>query len=234
MQDLLTFAKGPLFVVTFSFMLMGLGRLVVLQVAQFVRSIRRLSVRKFETGKNVRRLVEWLVPVGHIYRNRALLSLISFVFHLGLLAVPLFLAAHIDLLRRSVGIFWPAVPPLAADILTLTTITAALLLLGYRMVDYGARMLSSASDYFLLLMVLIPFVSGFMALHPWCNPVSYDATLLVHVLSSEALFVLVPTTKLAHCVLFPFDRFSSEIYWKMPMGAGERVARELHGKEARV
>jgi hypothetical protein len=35
-------------------------------------------------------------------------------------------------------------------------------------------------------------------------------------------------------VLFPFLRFSSEVFWKLPAGAGERVARELYGDEVRI
>ena len=33
--------------------------------------------------------------------------------------------------------------------------------------------------------------------------------MLIHVLSAELLFVVVPFTKLAHVVLFPFDRLSA-------------------------
>jgi len=81
---------------------------------------------------------------------------------------------------------------------------------------------------------VVPFASGFMAMHPALNALPYHIMLLIHVLSAELVFVLMPVTKLAHGVLFPFNRFSSEIFWKFPAGAGDRVARELHGEEARV
>jgi hypothetical protein len=48
------------------------------------------------------------------------------------------------------------------------------------------------------------------------------------------LFVLLPTTKLSHAVLFIFDRFSSDVFWKMPEGAGDRVAEELYGEGRKV
>jgi hypothetical protein len=66
------------------------------------------------------------------------------------------------------------------------------------------------------------------------NPLSYNAMMLIHLLGAELVFVLLPTTKLSHCVLFPFLRVSSEIFWRMPPGSGDRVARELHGEETRV
>jgi len=53
--------------------------------------------------------------------------------------------------------------------------------------------------------------------------------MLLHVLSAELLFVLMPTTKLAHVVLFPFDRLSGDIFWRLVPGAGDRVAETLRG-----
>ena len=89
-------------------------------------------------------------------------------------------------------------------------------------------------DYFLLALLAMPFVTGFLAAHPAINPVRYNITMLIHVLSSELIFVLIPLTKLSHCVLFPFDRISSDIFWRFPAEAGEKVAVELHGEEVKV
>lgn len=230
----LEIAKGPLFVLTFSFMVLGLARRFISQLSQFRRSIRRLANRDVAVGRNVRESLLWLVPLRHLYRNRPIVSLTSFVFHVGLLVVPVLLTHHIDLWRSSLGIAWPGIGPGLADALTLLTLAGALVLLGFRTVDDAGRALSAPGDYLLLVAVVLPFLSGFMAMHPTYNPFSYDAVMLVHVLSSEALFVLLPTTKLSHAVLFVFDRFSSDVFWKMPEGAGERVAEELYGQERRV
>ena len=94
--------------------------------------------------------------------------------------------------------------------------------------------MSSTIDYVLLIVLSVPFISGFMAVHPVFNPISYKGIMLIHILSAELVFVLMPFTKLAHCVLFPFDRISSEVYWRMPAGAGEKIAHELHGGDAKV
>ena len=55
--------------------------------------------------------------------------------------------------------------------------------------------------------------------------------MLVHTLSGNLMLLLMPFTKLAHAVLFPFERVSSEVFWRFPAGAGDRVADALHGKE---
>ncbi len=234
MESFLSFAKGPLFAVTFTFMILGLLRHVYLQSTQVLQCIRRLSYRKINIGTNLKETVRWMAPVGHIYHHRPFVSTTSFVFHIGLLAVPVFLVDHIALWTGSLGLWWPGLPPLAADILTLVTIAAGIILLGVRVLDRDASALSAPQDYFLLVALVVPFLSGFMAFHPSLNPLTYNAMLLIHVLSAEFAFVLLPTTKLSHCVLFPFDRFSSEIFWRMPAGAGEKVAHELHGEEVRV
>ena len=57
--------------------------------------------------------------------------------------------------------------------------------------------------------------------------------MLFHVLSAEALFLAIPFTKLAHVVLFPFDRLS-QVHWQLRAGAGEKVAMALYGEEAKV
>jgi len=231
---LLDFAMGPLFAITFTFMVLGLLRLIVLHIAQVGESIRRLSNREFGLRGRLRELITWFVPVRHVYRRRPVISIVSFVFHVGLIAIPLLLLEHIALWTRVFGFGWPGFPPLLADVVTLIVIVSGLVLLGFRMVDEGGRSLSSPMDYLLLVVLLAAVTSGFMAMHPGVNPLSYRPMLLTHVLSSELAFVLIPTTKLAHCVLFPFDRVSSEVFWKMPVGAGDKVARELHGEEARV
>jgi len=234
MESVLQFAKGPLFVFTFTFMVLGLARHVLLNAVQVFECVRRLSYRQFNVRENLKQLVSWLFPFNHIRRHRPFVSACSFLFHVGLLIVPLFLVEHIALWLGAISFGWPAIPLPLAELLTLTTIVTGVILLLVRVLDRNASALSEPIDYFLLLAILAPFVTGFMALHPWLNPLSYNAMMLIHVLSAELVFVLLPTTKLAHSVLFAFDRFSSEVFWKMPVGAGAKVARELRGEEARV
>ena len=234
MESLLEFAKGPLFVMTFLFMILGLIRRVFLQSMMIYEAMKRLSYIDFSFWKNAKSIVEWMVPVGHIYKSRPVLNVISFIFHVGLLVVPIFFINHIDLWKRGVGISWPGFSLLVADILTIVTIATALILFMYRTLNRSVRAMSTPIDYFLLILMVIPFVSGFMACHPTLNPIPYTVMLLIHILSSELILILIPYTKLVHCVLFVFDRVSSDLFWKMPVGAGERVARELHGEKARI
>jgi nitrate reductase gamma subunit len=121
----------------------------------------------------------------------------------------------------------------AGDLLTVTTLACLVILLGCRTFLARHRAVSQPADYLLLLVIMVPFATGFLASHPSWNPLPWDLMLLLHILSAELLFVLVPITKLSHVVLYLFDRISA-VHWQLRPGAGDRVARALFGNEARV
>jgi hypothetical protein len=87
-------------------------------------------------------------------------------------------------------------------------------------------------DYALPLIVALPFASGFLVMHPSWNPFSFDATLLVHVMSANLLLFLIPVTKLSHMILLPITQLVSELAWHFPPDAGSKVAATL-GKESK-
>lgn len=231
MDAAMQFARGPLFAACFLLMVLGLSRLVVLRTYEYRRAWKRAARDHFPFGRALRDIGKWLVPVRHIYRASPAIGLLSFLFHIGLILVPIFLAEHVFLWRRGIGVAWPSLPRSIADGLTILTIVTGLGLLGFRTFQSAARFMSHAADYLLLVILLIPFISGLLALHPAWNPFSYQPTMLVHVLAGDLLMALMPFTKLSHAVLFPFERVSSEVYWRFPAGAGDRVAEVLHGKE---
>jgi nitrate reductase gamma subunit len=229
MNGFLSFARGPLFTACFLFMVIGLLRHVVLRVRDLLRVRRRTPKRDVPWRQIVGGTVSWALPVRHLLRQTPLLSISSIFLHLGVVTVPIFLAGHSRLWARAVGIRIPALSHGAADALTLIAIAAGAALFVIRLVRKPARALSRLSDYLLLLAVLVPFVSGYLAVHPAAVPFSYSSLMLVHVLSANLLFVLMPTTKLAHVVLFLFDRLSGDIFWRLVPGAGDRVGEALRG-----
>lgn len=232
MEQWIDFAKGPLFAFTFLIMVLGLARLVVIQVYSLVKG----KGRRLENAPWRRIFAEaagWVVPVRHLIPETKLFSVVSYLFHIGILVVPLFLAEHVALWERFLKVSLPEIGHGFADFLTLFTIACVLVLLGFRVFSRPLRSMSRCSDYALLIGILVPFASGYVAMHPSCNPFPWNVMLLVHLLSAELLFVLVPFTKLAHIVLFFFDRISV-LHWQLRPGAGDKVAEALYGEEARV
>jgi len=232
MQQLMEFARGELFALTFGIMLLGLVRILVIQVytisADKGRRLRNAPWRKIAWEA-----ASWAVPFRHFIKGTIVFSTASFAMHAGLILVPLFLADHILLWSGLLGVGLPAIRAGLADVLTLTTLLCLVVLLGYRLFSARHRAVSRPIDLGLLLAIMLPFGTGFLAAHPALNPLRWDVVMLLHILSAELLFVIVPFTKLAHVVLFFFDRIS-EIHWQLRPGAGQRVAAALFGSEAKV
>jgi nitrate reductase gamma subunit len=66
------------------------------------------------------------------------------------------------------------------------------------------------------------------------SPAAYQFFMLVHVLSSELIFVLIPFTKITHCIIMPFSQFVMTIAWKFPARVDDDVCTTLGKKGAPV
>jgi nitrate reductase gamma subunit len=117
-----------------------------------------------------------------------------------------------------------------ATTLTWIVIAAAVAVVIQRAGAKDSRALGRFQDYALPLFIAVPFLSGFLVMHPAWNPFSRDPTLLIHVVSADLLIFMVPLTKLSHMILLPFTQLVSELAWHFPSDAGSRVAVTL-GKE---
>ena len=232
MEWWIDFAKGPLFALTFLIMILGLARHVVLQ-------IYNLFVSKGGRLKNVSwksifsDMAGWALPVKHMIKGTVVFSSLSIIFHAALILVALLLTDHIVLWEGFLGIGLPEIGRAFADALTIIVMASILGLLACRIFIKRLRAMSMTSDYYLLILIFLPVMFGFMAGHPGVNPFTWELAMLLHLLSAELLFVVIPFCKLAHIVLYFFDRLSP-IHWQLKPGAGDKVAHALFGKEAKV
>jgi len=225
----LEWARGPAFIFAISFMLMGMIRHVVLTIWEMHRTLRRAGDKSLPLRQLTLATLKWLFPVGKI-RNQLIGSVTSIIFHVAILIVPLFLGGHIALWSRGVGISWPAIPNALADVITIIAIIATVALVAQRLGARATRALSRFQDYALPVVIAVPFVTGFLVMHPAFNPFSYAAVMLVHVMSGNLVLVLMPITKLSHAALMPSVHYASELGWHWPSDSGSRVAVTL-GKE---
>ena len=230
MDAWLEWARGPAFIFCFGFMVLGLVRHAVLTAWETARVMRRAGDRALPWRAVAGNTVAWLLPLNLIRRAR-LFSLTSMAFHVAILVVPVFLAGHVALWRRALGVGWPAIPNGLADVLTIVAVVTAAGLFLLRVTARATRALTRPMDLFLLLALALPFVTGFLVMHPQLNPFAYDSVLFLHVMSANVVFLLVPTTKLAHVVLLPGMQLVSEAGWHWPADGGSRVGTAL-GKEA--
>jgi nitrate reductase gamma subunit len=225
----LQWAMGPLFWTAFTFMVLGLLRHVGLTIWEGARAYRKAGDKNFPVSQLVGNTLRWLIPLRTL-RNRWLYSLTTVLFHVGVILVPLFLAGHIKLWREGIGLSWPALPNGLATTLTWIVIATAVVVVIQRVSARDSRALGRFQDYAIPLFIAVPFLTGFLVMHPAWNPFGRDSTLLVHVLSADLLIFLVPVTKLSHMILMPFTQVVSELAWHFPADAGSHVAVTL-GKE---
>lgn len=241
MDQLLQFVRGPLFIMTFLFMILSLARLFVLHAIHVYSVMTNTEDTSVNPPALVRSIFDWVVPVKHLFRTRPAFSAVSFVWHIGLIVVPLLLVDHLLLWTRGLGLSTIGINLAViginrhiADVIVIVVIALTIVMFLYRASCRQLRAISEPMDYIIIVLLALPFITGFLAAHPSMNPVNYQLTMLIHILSAEAIFVLMPLTKLSHVALFPFGRISTEFYWKFPTGSGDVIASELFGEEAKV
>jgi nitrate reductase gamma subunit len=229
MTEWLEWARGPAFVFSFTLMILGLARNFLLTMWGVFRALLRAGDKKVPWKNVFSASFSWVFPVKKL-KERVWYSLASILFHVGLIIVPVFLIEHVALWRRGLGISWPTIAQSLADGLTLLTIAMIIALLVGRLSTRSARALTRPQDIVLLMLIALPFLSGFLAAHPALNPFNYQATMLVHVLSGNLVMCLIPFTKLCHAVVLPLTQTVAEVGWHFPPNAGQQVRISL-GKE---
>jgi nitrate reductase gamma subunit len=226
MEQWLEWARGPAFRFAFVLMVLGLLRHIVMTVVGFILTLRRAGDKSIPYKVVFKTTLQWLMPVGKL-GNRLSYSITSVAFHVGLMLTPIFLLPHIELWKRGLGISWPSLAHLAAEILTLVAIAAAVGLLIGRLGNRDSRRISRPQDIVLPVVIAIPFISGFLAMHPVWNPISYNTIMFLHVMSANLIFVSIPFTKLGHIVILPATQLVSEVGWHFPAESGDDVTIAL-------
>ena len=231
MNAWIEFGRGPLFRLCFTLMILGLARIVILTIIGMVEAYRRNEDRIVNWKELINKTFAWLFPITRLLRKRPVYSLVSFLFHIGLILVPLFLAAHVLLWKKSVGFAWSAIPQSLADYLTLTAIIGGLLLFLMRALYGPARAISRKQDYIWPLLIIVPFLTGYICVNCAVSPAVYRWIMLIHIFSANLIMVMIPFTKIAHCILMPFSQLVTGIGWKFPRGAGDKVIENLGFKD---
>jgi len=228
MENLLDFAQGPLFRLCFTLMILGLIRIFFLDIWSAYSAYRKAGDKSMPWGLIFSRTLEWIFPFKRLAHNRPIYSIFSIFFHIGLLIIPIFLFAHVQLWKQSTGISWITIPYSWAYWLTISTIIFAIALFFGRVFNKSSSFISRKQDYFWPLLLLIPFITGFVCAHLSISPYYYKFFMLIHVLSANLIFLLMPFTKIAHCILMPLSQIVCTLAWKFPPDTNEVIAKTLN------
>jgi nitrate reductase gamma subunit len=217
MNQIYQMLTGPLLWVSFTIFGIGLT-LRVIYLIRLSRKKDRVVYNHVDLKWGIKSILHWIIPLASAsMRLQPVFTLMVFAFHIPLLAVPLFLSAHNILWAEFIGLTLWSMPDIAADIMTVLMIGSGIFLLVRRVVRAEIRILTEARDYVLLLLTMLPFLTGFLAFHQW-GP--YQIMLIVHIISAEVLLIMIPFSKLGHMILFFFTR----VFIGFEMG-GRRGAR---------
>ncbi len=231
MEELLNFAKGPFFRFAFAVMALGLIRALVLSIINGAEAKGKASDKQIPGAYVKKMTLGYVLPIRS-FRTKPVYSVVSILFHIGLLLTPLLLFDHALLFDRSSGISWVGIslPKNIADILTMLTIAMGIVLLIMRASNKASRFISRKQDFAWPLLLLAPFVTGFICANASVTPGAYNFFMLVHIISGNIIFILIPFTKIAHCVLLPLGQWITARSWKFyPQGPAN--VEKILGKE---
>lgn len=203
MHAIYSFVAGPLAWAAFILFFGGiLFRLI--QLLALVNKTEKFIFTYMSLKYSLRSIAHWIVPFATTnWRMRPVLTVVTFVFHICLLLMPVFLLSHVVLWDESWNISWWTLPDSAADGMTIAVIAGCFFFWVRRFSRPEVKFVTDWSDYLLLAIVAAPFVTGFLAYHQFFG---VGWLTIVHMLSGEIMLVAIPFTRLVHMVFAPLTR----------------------------
>jgi nitrate reductase gamma subunit len=141
---------------------------------------------------------------GTLWKTDPIMTIVTSVFHVFLILIPIFLLGHNILFSQSWGFSLWSLPESITDVLTVVVLACAGFFLARRLFLARVRAITAAYDYLVLLIAIAPFLTGYFAYHQWFH---YDTVMTLHILTGEIMLITIPFTKLGHMLFFFFYRF---------------------------
>lgn len=203
MNAFIDFIMGPMVWVAFLIFILGL----IFKIVIIIKDVneRESFVYSYLTLKHsLRSIFAWLIPFfPQSTKQSPVFYSISYIFHLLLFIVPIFLMSHIVLINEAFQVSWMALDDGLADILTLVVILALVFFAIRRQKVPEVKYLTSFKDYVLILIVALPFITGFLAYHQFFL---YRWMVIAHVISGEIMLILIPFSRFSHMIVAPLTR----------------------------
>ena len=188
-MDFYSFVNGPLIWIAFLVFAVGL----LTRLAFFFSAILK------DRGGKEQGWGYYLITVGGslLPFHRAALKTpvyagLRYVFHICLFAVPIWLSGHIVLWSESrLEWDWSPLPDTWADGMTILVVIFALFFLIRRVIVPSIRPGSTVTDFVLIVITALPFVSGYSLTHGTLDSVAFfeEHMTVIHILSGEVMIV---------------------------------------------
>ena len=191
-MDIYSITYGPLLWSSFLVMITG----IVLRILFFFFSILRSSAGNDHKTKYILSCFgRSVLPYHRAFPNMPIFIIGRYLFHFILFALPIALAGHIILWEESrFSWSWYALPSAWADGLTVAVIFIGGYFFARRIIKYDLRKKSNIKDYFLIVIALLPFITGYMYSNIELNSILFLDNYIgeIHALSGELFLFILP------------------------------------------
>jgi nitrate reductase gamma subunit len=220
-QAFTDFIRGPLVWITFIVFFMG----IFIQIFRYVSLTRvkehvvynpRPRKKNEPEAGGAARMISGLKQT--VVGANPVMILVTTVFHVCLVVIPVFLLGHNLMLKSSWGISFFSFSEKVSDILTLVFLACCLFFLLRRLFLPRVRIITTFYDYVMLFLATAPFLTGYLAYHHIGN---YAVMINLHILFGELMLLAVPFTKFVHMFFFFVFRFLIESEYAL--GKGNRT-----------
>ena len=194
-MDFESFIEGPLLWIVFSTFIIG----ILLRISFFFISLFKSNKYKYE-----RRSIGWtfiltaairrfFFPLHKAIIKKPIYTTLRYIFHICMIVLPIGLSGHIILWESSsLELSWPALPDALADWMTIIFIVLSILFLLRRIILSEVRRKSSVFDYLLIIICLLPFLSGYFLAHGTLDSIPFfaDNMFSIHILSGCVMIMM--------------------------------------------
>jgi len=197
------FVTGPLAWAAWAIFLLGSAWRLV-SMYQLAKKKDASSIVFMDWGYSFRSIVNWLIPFNALgWKKNPAMTVATFAFHACLILTPIFLMAHVALWDEFFGVSYASLPDGVADAMTLVVIAVCLFFAGRRFMRPEVRFITTGQDWLALAIVLLPFLTGFLAYH---QVLDYQVMVVAHIVAGEIMLAAIPFTRLSHMVFSAFTR----------------------------
>lgn len=213
MEAFSEFVEGPLLWLAWAVFIAG----SIIRLIMFFSLSRKRDkpvYEHFNWGYVIKTWFRYIFPFNQTVANSPVFTLLSYVFHLLLVIIPLFIFAHLAYWSEETVFAWDfmdwGLPDEWVPWLTWVFIGIGAFFLARRIFAPEVRIISQLSDYLLLIATVLPFLTGFLTAQ---TDFLSDYMRVIHIMSGELMMFLIPFTKLSHFVLFFPSRMVMGIEW---------------------
>jgi nitrate reductase gamma subunit len=201
--SLYNFLRGPL--VWVAFIIFVGGSIYRLRSLILLAKKEKVVYPYMDLKFSLRSLLHWFIPFySRNWRLRPVMTIVTFLFHIGLVFTPIFLLSHNVLWHESWGITWWTIPESLGDLLTIGVVGTSIFFFLRRIFAPEVRFVTFANDYLILAIAFLPFITGFLAYHQWLLP--HKTMVILHMLFGEIMLIAIPFTRLGHMLYFFLTR----------------------------